>query len=739
MSIMQKKFHLIFLFFVILFSANLHALETVQGNLPLKIEGEKVDYLLEKGFVIAVDKASILYKDIKIFADRLEIDVNKEEVKAIDNVYYVKDKNTIRAKYLFYDLKNQKGYFTDVTEGSFPPWYWKGERIEILSEDEFILSRGSFTTCDKKFPHYHLSCSSATINLDDKAAAKNVFFYVGGFPIFYFPYYYTYMNRPPYGLVNWLGGSDEKGWMDLAHYNWYVNPNFRGRVYLDYIQNLGWGEGFDIDLKTEHGKNYIYGYYMDENEDFYDRENITRYGGTAEGNEKYKRWKGIFKHRQEWEGDLTSIIKIEKFSDENFNKDFYFEEMNKGVDSFALSRAPENYFSLEQVKPNYNSILYVNGALNDFEQLIERKPSVSFSTREQKIEGLPFNYKIDANYSDLEEVFPEDENVEGDTEVQRWDILGRISSPHKISDWLVSEPYLTLEGTGYSESLEGDEVFRSTESVGWNFRTKLVKPYGDVQHIFQPQIGYYYRPEPSIPRDNLIRLDPIDRITSQNGFFVEFVNRLKVPQQGGAEEYLPSQEYDDFYHRENEAQKEILASTIRSYEKTYREPFNLRILSNYSLEEHKWDYVFVENTIIPITGLSLISDATYTPEIDQFQIINSTLGLSKWEKVGGSLGVSYYKDENLCQGNGSIWFNFPSNMAIQLVTTYDFNNDFVRSNGVYVNKSLHCWTAELQWNRYKNTRDEQYTSEIFFTLSITEAPGFKIPFSKNLTPAANGR
>ena len=740
MFIMQGKFVPIFLFFAILFSLTLHAEETVYNDLPLKIEGEKVDYLLKDGLVIAIDKASVEYKDIKIFADRLEINTNTEDIKAINNVHYIKDENSIEAKHLLYNLKSQKGYFTDVIKGHFPPWYWKGKRIEILSENEFILIRGSFTTCNHEPPHYRLSCTSATLDMEDKATAKNVLFFIDGIPIFYFPFYYTYMKNPPYGLVNWVGHSDEKGWMDLAHYNWYVNDDFRGRIYLDYIEKLGWGQGFDFDIETPGGEYYIYGYYMNEDDDFYDGASIKRFGGTADSNEKYKRWKGVFKHRQEWQNDWTSIMRIERFSDENFNKDFYFEERNKGFSTFALTRDPENYLALERIKPNYNSIIYANNALNDFQYLIERKPSISFSTREQKIEGSPFFYKLDADYSHLNEVFPEDEDIDEDTELDRIDLLGKISSPHKITNWVTSEPYLTFRGTGYSKNEDDEQVFRTTESIGWNFRSKLAKNYGNVQHIFQPQIGYYYRPDPSITRDELIRLDPIDRITSQNGFFVELVNRLKVPLYEEAKEYLPSAEkFDDFYVKENEAQEDILSSTVIPYEKSYREALNFRVFSNYSMEDSEWENVFLENTFRPIPGLSLVSDATYTPDTNQFQIVNSTLGLSKWEKVGGSVGLTYYRgeEEDLYQGSGRIWFDLSPNMELQLSTTYDIENGFHRSNGVYLKKYLHCWTSEFQINSYRRAKDQDYTFEIFLTFSISDLSGLGLPLSRTITPNAD--
>ncbi|MBU0533571.1 MAG: hypothetical protein KJ887_02085 [Candidatus Omnitrophica bacterium] len=744
---MQKILCLAFLFFVVLFSANLYA-----DSLPFKVEGEKVDYLIKDELVIAIDKASIEYKDIKIFADRLEINITTQEVKAINNVYYVKDQNTVQADYLFYNLKENTGYFSDNIRGVFPPWHWEGEKIEILSKDEFVLSRGSFTTCDHEPPHYHLSCSSATLDIEDKATAKNVLFYLGSIPIFYLPFYYTYMRHPPYGLVNWVGHSQEKGWMDLAHYNWYVNKKFRGRLYLDYIENLGWGQGFDIDLKTDGGKNYIYGYYMDEDGRFYGGDNIKRYGGTAEGNDKYKRWKGIFKHKQQWQGDWRSMMKIERFSDENFNKDFFFEEMNKGEERFTLSRDPENYFALEQIKPDYNSIFYTNAALNDFEYLVQRQPSISFTTREQAIKNSPFYYKVETNYSHFKEAFPEEENIEEDTELDRLDLFAKLSAPHRMNKWITSEPYLDFRGTRYSEDTEEKTAFRTTEGIGWNLRSKLAKQYGDVQHIFQPQIGYYYRPEPNIHRNELIRLDPIDRITSQNGFFVEIVNRLKVPQYKQTEEYAPYKDLDEIYLREARTPESIISSSIQSYpyddsnlisesdetgETTYTEPFNLRVFSNYSVKEEQWDYVFIENTLIPIPGISFVSDATYTPQTDQFEIVNSTLGVSKWEKVGGSLGLSYYRTEDLYRVDGNIWFDLSPTVQLQFSTAYDMENEFIRSNGVYIKKDLHCWTAELQMNNYKRTRNENYTFEIFFTLSISDLSGFKLPLSGTITPTTD--
>ncbi|MBU1766515.1 MAG: hypothetical protein KJ648_00205, partial [Candidatus Omnitrophica bacterium] len=101
------------------------------------------------------------------------------------------------------------------------------------------------------------------------------------------------------------------------------------------------------------------------------------------------------------------------------------------------------------------------------------------------------------------------------------------------------------------------------------------------------------------------------------------------------------------------------------------------------------------------------------------------------------LGLSYYRTEDLYRVDGHIWFDLSPTVQLQFSTAYDMENEFIRSNGVYIKKDLHCWTAELQMNNYKRTRNENYTFEIFFTLSISDLSGFKLPLSGTITPTTD--
>ena len=670
-----------------------------EEDLPLEIEGEDVEYLLEEGLVIAIREAAVTCKDIKILADKIKIYVNKNEVEAISNVRYDDGKNTIRGERLFYNTKTESGYFENISRAFFEPWYWKGKRVDIISPRQFVLIAGEFTTCSHIPPHYHFSSARTEVHLDENLRARHIFMRIGKMPVLYFPYYSAPLEHPPYGLVNWIGHSSEKGWMDLMYYNWYVHPDFRGRTYLDYIEKLGWGEGFDLDYNTKKGRNYLYAYYMDEDENFYEQDDISRVGG-----ESSKRWKGIFKHRQAWKNDFYTTMKVERYSDENFNKDFFSEETKKGWDSFPLSRDEENYISLERIKPTYNWTALDSLALNDFEHKIERKPQISFSTRERRWTGTPFHYKWETHFAELEEVFPESEDREDDISSQRIYLAEELSSPQRVTSWLVSEPYLNLEETWYSDNINNDEAFRSSYKYGWNLRSKLYHDYSNSRHIFQPQIGYYRRPEVSLDQKDLFHFDYLDRLASQEGFYVEFINRLKSKEE--VQEPLdPADEEGGF---------------------SYRESLDSRIWSNYSLEEDEWEYIFLENNFSPLEGIILTIDGVYNPRADNGEILTTNLSVNRSSRWNCYVGSQYYREEDVYNTTGGVGVNLGAFGNVRLDATYDIEDSFWKDRRITLNKNLHCWIAQLQVRSSRRSEEVDSEFEVFLLFTI-KGLGWRTP------------
>ena len=67
--------------------------------------------------------------------------------------------------------------------GQDPDVYFYGEVIEKLGPRRYRLTRGAFTTCVQPTPRWQMTTSSATINLDDYAFARNTVLKVKGVPV----------------------------------------------------------------------------------------------------------------------------------------------------------------------------------------------------------------------------------------------------------------------------------------------------------------------------------------------------------------------------------------------------------------------------------------------------------------------------------------------------------------------------------------------------------------------------
>ena len=71
-----------------------------------------------------------------------------------------------------------------------PDVYFYGDTIEKLSNRQYKITRGGFTTCVQPTPRWEVTSGSVTINLDEYAIARNTVLRVKGVPLMYLPVVY---------------------------------------------------------------------------------------------------------------------------------------------------------------------------------------------------------------------------------------------------------------------------------------------------------------------------------------------------------------------------------------------------------------------------------------------------------------------------------------------------------------------------------------------------------------------
>ena len=606
-------------------------------SLPFNIEGESVSF--HENQIVAKGKVKITYQDIFIEADEVFFTISEKKVSAKGNVFFKKGDNSLECEELFYNIEEKTGYVIGIKKGVSPPWFWKGERIEKLTAEKIILKKGEFTTCDKIPPHYHFVASKITIYPEDRIEARNVVMYLGRLPVFYFPYYQAQIEKKPYGWVHWAGNSSRRGLSILSHYNWYVNSSLRGKIFIDWEEKRGWGEGVDVEWKREKEKGYFYAYGFKEKERYYEKFEEEEKGARS-GRDRLDRWKVYSRFLKEWEGN-TFALKGEKLSDKNFNSDFYFEERMKGWDSYPLHRDPENYFFIER---NLTPFIYgVRGVFqaNYFDESLEEKPTFYFSLPGYSLSHFLYYLDVETSYLSLK---PERDSV-------RLLSSQKISLPFNKNTWEIV-PSLILRADFYGKNREKEEDYRTALSEEIRISKRFT---GKTKNFFfstLPYIVLFEQNRPVQDQDKLPYFDERDRIEGKRS--IKFG-------------------IDEIWERE------------RSFLDFTSELESVKKGDNLVNTRLKWSFN-------PRFSLSHYSKWNLTQKRDNF---SSNVISIKGEKTKVNLGYNLYDDEEL----ESTWFSIGHKASelwnLHLKARYNIRYSFLEESRIEVGRALHCWKVKF--------------------------------------------
>lgn len=232
--------------FIFLFPTLLWSVENETG--PVYCEAEYLEYFRNKNIVEGYGNVKVKYKNVGIYADYVKVDFKKEEVIARGNISFVSENWNVKGNTITYNLSTKRG---DVFNASmyFSPVHYSGNKIEKISDEEFKVKGGLFTTCGEKKPHYRLQADSINIYLNNRIIASGVAFFIGPVPVFYLPVLvFPLREGRKSWLIPYLGYSQDKGWYVSAGYNYSWSPSVYGNVFFEYMERKGIGVGLESEI-----------------------------------------------------------------------------------------------------------------------------------------------------------------------------------------------------------------------------------------------------------------------------------------------------------------------------------------------------------------------------------------------------------------------------------------------------------------------------------------------------------
>jgi LPS-assembly protein len=197
--------------------------------------------------IFASGEVEVRYRQLRLFADRVEVNTETKDVLAEGNVVLQLPEETISASRLILNLDTLEGKMEDVHGQIQPTLFYRAEMIERRREAIYHFTRSNLTTCTQPNPRWLFACREANFKKDDYVEMWGALFSVKKIPVFYLPYFRYPLNRERSTgfLMPQIGYNANKGLTFTQSFYWAMARNMDATFTLDYYSARGIGGGVE--------------------------------------------------------------------------------------------------------------------------------------------------------------------------------------------------------------------------------------------------------------------------------------------------------------------------------------------------------------------------------------------------------------------------------------------------------------------------------------------------------------
>ena len=162
----------------------------------------------KEGIIIFHGGVKLRIDNYNIYADTVKINPDTGEILGEGNLTITDGIQVLKGSKFYYDNSIHSGVLFAIqgmlnqpdagkTAGiksennpEIRPIYVMGENLKIISKDTFIISIAFLSSCEAESPHYFIKASKIWIQPDNRLVIVGAVYYVGGLPLFYFPFFF---------------------------------------------------------------------------------------------------------------------------------------------------------------------------------------------------------------------------------------------------------------------------------------------------------------------------------------------------------------------------------------------------------------------------------------------------------------------------------------------------------------------------------------------------------------------
>ncbi len=469
------------------------------------------------------DGVEILYQEIKISADTVEVDLTEKNVMAFGNVILDQGPRRLAGSTLTFDFESKTGTVTNASAYVDPDFYFSGTEVSKTGENTYSVVDGTFTSCDGDSPPWSFHLGRADIEVDGYARIHHASMRVKKAPVLYLPYmlWPVKADRTSGMLVPNIGYSKRRGaYLGLAYYQ-VLGQSYDTTFHLDLYSKEFFGLGNEFRYQpTEGTKGLFKGYAIRD---------------PSDGD---WRWKIDLLHETtDLPKGMRGVLKIQEFSDFDFFRDFernIDRNSRRSLESKGFVSGNWGNHSLNILAQRQETFVS-----DDRSVVLERLPEVEYRLRPTKLGRLPLFLQLESSASFL----GVDRSSAQDGTYGRVDLAPQLILPLKVAPWLSASLGGGYRSTWYGESLgtnadgengfTGDSVtrdfpFASASIVGPSFSRIFDREKGafsKLKHVIEPRWQYRFFGDID-NRSEIPLFDEIDRLRSSNVGTFSLSNRL---------------------------------------------------------------------------------------------------------------------------------------------------------------------------------------------------------------------
>ncbi|UCC95537.1 MAG: LPS assembly protein LptD, partial [Candidatus Omnitrophota bacterium] len=509
----------------------------------------------------------------------------------------------------------------------------------------------------------------------ERIVAKNMILKAGQIPVLYIPYFSQSLKDKSFPIELIPGKNSEWGYHVLGRWRYNLNEEHKGKIHFDWYEKRGRAGGLTHKMESSQFGEGLFNYYYidDELYSLEEREELfDEYPERSAIDAKYledDRYKAQFSYHWQPTPHLSVTSEFNKFSDENFMKDFFERE-------YEIEPHPLSYTLIDYSFERSSLSLLTQKRANRFFTETEYLPQLEYDFYSQPLFDSPLYFESQSKIGNLTRQF---ERSSLDYDAVRVYSHNVLSYPKRIA-WLHLTPYVGSFSTFYSKNFFGDEnISREALEAGISMSTKIYKMceggfsiFGEeidkMRHVITPQLDYAYIHDPTVSGDNLFRFDESDELVREERITFALTNKLEAKNENRVWDFVyfsPSVEY--------------------------------RI--NREGEGSFFDNIKAELEFYPRESFSLTSDTEYDVVDRAFKEANVdfTWRDTEADKYSISFGHRYARDDS-SQSTFQGSYQLTSKLQLRNYLRYEYKTGEFQEQEYSLRTDLHCWWMDVGVN-----------------------------------------